>query len=937
MRLVRVCSAVLAIFLATTGAAAGQATGSLPTDSISNAAIRAATTDSAYLSPWVSTIPDHGTIPSPRDFLGYVVGTPGELTPVDRIHDYFNTLTASSPRVKTFVLGQSEEGRDMIVAAIADAELLNRLEDHKSTLRRLADPRTTTSAQADSIIEGAVPIYWMTAGLHSTELGPPEMVMELAYRLAVEDREPFETIRNNVITLITPVLEVDGRTRQVEWYRRHVQGHTDRNNMPPRSPPFWGHYTFHDNNRDGIVVSQPLTRNYLEAFFEWRPTVSLDLHESVPLLYVSGGTGPYNETIDPLTIGEWHTLANYEVARATGMGMPGVWTWGFYTGWYPGYLLWVTNNHNAMGRFYETFGNGTAETLERDLSDASYAGKKITTRQWYRSVPPPATLDWSMRNNTNYMQTGAIASLEMVAENSRLFLDNFYLKGVRAMERGSTQPPYAFHIPAEQRDRDAARQLIDILRLQGIEVSVVAKDTDLEKHEFAEGDLIVSSAQPFGPLARNLLMKQEFPADAEHSPYDDVAWTLGLLLGVETHRIDDAAVLEVSVEPLAGDGPFTQRADLPGRRDVWALPHLAQRELGPFRFALPDVPVYAAGEAFEDGGRDYPAGTLLIDADSVSEEQLRAALSTRALELTALRRMPDVEHHTLDIPRIAVFQSWRSTQNAGWVRYTLDQAGVPYTFIGKDRVRAGNLRRNFDVLLIPQFGGGTRAKSIVAGIDPKWSPLAYITTPDYPSHGVILSSEDITGGIGFAGLEAIRQFVESGGTVVALGSGTTLVTETGMIHDVSVKRPAGLNTPGSVITAKVLQTDSPLTYGYPELTHVFRGNGPLFSVAKHRRYLVPLQFGTKAIGKSAERDDDESDENEAEEAPPLVQSGGIVNGNLDGEAAMVHTTLGDGHLVLFAWNPMHRHITHHDHALVYNALLFWNDLEEPVAPESASP
>jgi len=154
---------------------------------------------------------------------------------------------------------------------------------------------------------------------------------------------------------------------------------------------------------------------------------------------------------------------------------------------------------------------------------------------------------------------------------------------------------------------------------------------------------------------------------------------------------------------------------------------------------------------------------------------------------------------------------------------------------------------------------------------------------------------------------------------------------------VSVKRPSGLNTPGSVITAKVLQLESPLTYGYPELTHVFRGNGPLFSVAKHRRYLVPLQFGTKYVGPASEGDDDEADESEAEEAPPLVQSGGIVKGTLDGEAAMVHTTLGDGHLVLFAWNPMHRHITQHDYALVYNALLFWNDLEVPTPPDAESP
>ena len=158
-----------------------------------------------------------------------------------------------------------------------------------------------------------------------------------------------------------------------------------------------------------------------------------------------------------------------------------------------------------------------------------------------------------------------------------------------------------------------------------------------------------------------------------------------------------------------------------------------------------------------------------------------------------------------------------------------------------------------------------------------------------------------------------------------------------MIQDVSVKRPSGLNTPGSVITAKVLQPTSPLTFGYPELTHVFRGNGPLFAVADHRRYLVPLQFGTKAVGlDDDEPEDDDDDSENGKDEIPLVLSGGIVKGSLDGEAAIVHTTLGEGNLVLFAWNPMHRHITQHDHALVYNALLYWNDLVPPqsaVAPE----
>ncbi|MCH2347545.1 MAG: hypothetical protein MK299_09185, partial [Pseudomonadales bacterium] len=404
--------------------------GELAIDQAATEAIRAATTDEAYLTRWVDSLPEHPAIPSPRDVLGYTIGTPGELTQVDEIYHYFNELAEASDRVEVFQLGQSFEGRDMLVVAIADAQHLQNINTYSSYLEALSDPRLTDAEQAGAIIEQALPIFWMTAGLHSPELGPPEMVMELAYRLAVETREPFTTIRQNVLTLITPVFEVDGRTRQVEWFKRNIKGHTDYFNMPPRSVPFWGHYTYHDNNRDGISISQPITENYVNGVYKWKPTISLDLHESVPLLYVAGGTGPYNEGNSPITIGESQLLANYEISRLTGLGLEGVWTWGYYTGWYPGYMLWATNNHNSMGRFYETFGNGSSETMERDISNSRFAGADVTSRQWYRAAPPPEKLTWSMRNNTNYMQTGVIASLEMVARNGKMFLSNYYQKGV---------------------------------------------------------------------------------------------------------------------------------------------------------------------------------------------------------------------------------------------------------------------------------------------------------------------------------------------------------------------------------------------------------------------------------------------------------------------------------------------------------------------------
>lgn len=922
------------LFITTSGFA--QTTvGNLNIDQLATDTIRLSTTSTDFLTRWVDVLPDHPTVPSPREVLGYTIGTEGELTSVDDIYRYFTALAEASDRVQIFQLGQSFEGRDMLIVAIAEPEHLANIETYKAYLHELADPRLTTREQAEEIVERALPIYWITAGLHSPELGPPEMVMELAYRLAVETREPFANIRENVITLITPVFDVDGRARQVEWYKRNIKGHTDYFDMPPRSVPFWGHYTYHDNNRDGISISQAITRNYIEAVYDWKPTISLDLHESVPLLYVAGGTGPYNEEVSPITISEWQLLANYEISRLTGLGLEGVWTWGYYTGWYPGYMLWATNNHNGMGRFYETFGNGSADTMERDIGDVKFAGNDVTSRQWYRAAPPPEKLTWSMRNNTNYMQTGVIASLEMVAKNGKMFLSNAYQKGVDALEKGVKEAPYAYLIPQQQSDPDSTNYMVSALGRHAIEIQRATAAGAYDEVEIAAGDLLVKLNQPFGPLARTLFENQEFPDDVEVPPYDDVSWTFGLVYGVDVIAIEDVAVLEHRAEAYDQSEQFLPAADLPEGGDVWVIPNYGQRELGPMRFALGDVPVRVAEAEFEADGDSYPAGTLILDLNEVDRGLVANVLEASSLAVVSLSSMPEVASHEMDLPRLGVYQSWTSTQNAGWVRYSLDQANIPYTLFSKDRAKAGNLRGDFDVVLIPHMSASTSLASIMGGIDPKWSPLPYTNTPETPSHGHILSSEDITGGLGFDGMAAFDEFIRGGGTLITLGSAGVLVTDSGILRGI-VKRGAGsMNTPGSVMTVKITDHSSPLVYGYDEITHVFRGNSPIFSVADHDREYSPLQFGVKAYDDSEDADnngaqagDAAADKDESQTNPPLVLSGGIVQGAdvIDGEPAIVSKALDDGHVVLFSWNPMHRHINHHDHAFVYNAILNWNDL-----------
>ena len=901
--------------------------GGLAVDTVSTKAILDATTEKRFLTPLVSAIPDHPTIPSPRDFLGYIAGAPGEMTSVAKIHGYMRAIAAATDRAKIVSLGKTAEGREMIALIIADAKTIANLDDYVAKLNALADPRQTNDAAADKIIDSAKPIYWITAGLHSTEFGPPETSLEIAYRLAAEEREIFKNIRKNVITMITPVLEVDGRNRSVEWFKRHQKGRTNYYDRPPTSPPFWGKYTFHDNNRDGIGLTQPLTKNFLRGFLKYKPTLSLDLHESVPYLYVATGTGPYNQAVSATTVSEWASIANYEVSRLTGMGLPGVWTWGFYTGWFPGYMLWITNNRNSNGRFYETFGNASSETMKRDLGGSRFAGDKVIDKTWYRPSPPSEETLWSMRNNINFMSSGVYISLEYASRNGKDLVKNFYKKGVESIKKGTTKAPYAIVIRHKQRDNGAARELIDLTIKQGIEVHVATKAAKYGDVKIARGDAIIKLNQPYGPFAKNLFEKQKFPKNVKVPPYDDIAWTLGLIRGVDVKMVKEKGVLKHAARLATSGKTFYKTPRALSRARYYAVVHRGQEGLGELRFALPKARMKAAPKKVKIGTKTYPAGTIFIEARSIDTSAFLKVIENTLLEVEGVRSLPRGKLIDLDVPRIGLIHSWISTQDPGWVRYTLDQSKVPYKIIEKTELRAGNLREKYDVILVPNFGRRGSLKALISGVDKKWSPLAYTTTPKTPSHGKIVSSSDITGGFGFEGLTALQAFINKGGTYIGLGSGGSLAVDSGMVRDISMSRP-NINTPGSVITMKITNSSSPLTFGYTGITHAFRGNTPIYRIGKDDRDLVVAQFGTKkASVRPWEKD---KSKKKKEKTTPLVLSGGILSGKnaLNGAPAILEKSVGRGQVILFGWNPMHRHLNHHDHAFVYNALIFWNDLKK---------
>ena len=872
------------------------------------ARVREWTTRPEFLSPLVDHLPAGIGVPSPKDVLGHHAGAPRELTYYAEMVEYYQALAAASPRVSISPIGRTDEDREMVVVTVANEATLAELERYRQDLARLADPRGLGEAEAETVITRAKPIYLLMAGLHSGETGPPEMLMELAYRLAVEEGPLFDRIRDELIVALIPAAEPDGRDRYVDWYYRHLIDITDDRDRIG-GPPYWGKYIFHDNNRD-INYSQRSMRNVLDWYLQWHPPVMHDLHESIPFLYTFSGQAPQNPLLDPIVYGELPWFANFEMAQLTSFGMPGVWTHGFVDMWSPGYLAFMASNHNGLIRFYETFGNGGATTMKRHLKTEDNTPEQArTSREWYRPSPPYEEVEWSMRNNTNYSQTAALTALQLAASNPEVILRNFYRKSRNAVLDGERNPPHGFVIPAGQHDMTRVATLVNLLRIQGVEVGRADGALTFGDETWPAGSYVIKGGQPYFRLAKILLGNPEFPDDGLRT-YDDTGWTMGLMHRVDVVAVDDPTVLDAPVEPVdearitgtvAGEGEA---------RFGYAVAHHGSNHLTTLRYRLGAEgagAVEAAEEGFEAGGVEFPPGSFIVPAPAGTDHAGRLEDWIAELGLTAakLDERPDVAMHPVDPPRLAIYSTWGNTQEVGWVRHAFDQFEIPFDLIFKERVRDGELRADYDVILIPNQG--RTAKGLVFDIEPRGGPRAYTRTDRYRFLGDYGSSEDITGGMGIEGVLELQRFVGGGGVLVTLGAASYVPPEYGLTREIDARRPgSGFYAPGPLVEAEIKATGHPIFYGYETTkTPVRYANGPLLD--------VPRRFRDDWVLMSFSDD---------------VLSGHLRGAEqIEGRPAVVDVPRGEGRVVLFATNPCYRWQNHGEFGMLFNTILHYNDLD----------
>jgi hypothetical protein len=947
------------------------------------------TPDKRILTELVDHMPLSATVPSPLAFLKYVPGENNKLTYHKDIVAYYEALDKASDRVILWEIGKTEEGRPMVALAVADEATIKSLDKYKQITAQLSDPRKITEAQAKELIKTGKPIYYVTGSLHSSEAGSPEMLMELAFRLAVEETPFIQQIRNNSIVVVTPVLEVDGHERYVDSRRASDAGQ-------PQPFVYWGKYVAHDNNRDGIGKGLALTQNLLKSFLDLRPQVLHDLHESVTLLYTSTGTGPYYPDVAPILVTEWWWLAETEIMEMTKRGVPGVWTYNYYDGWVPNYGFWVAVTHNSIGKFYETqsYGGGRgggeapagappaaaaagrggvpAPGAPADAAQAGARGRGTgagQSREWYRPFPvPPEGVQWSGRENINMQESAILIAMNAVAKNREMFLENYYIKNKMMIDQFKTRAPHAYVIPAQQRRRGEAVELMNYFRHEAVEVHTATAPFSIGNVQVAAGDYVIRLDQPYGGLVNTMLGTQWYP-EQNPRPYDDTGWSLPLLRNVQTYKIEDRSIFDKPLTLSTDD--FKAAGTITGTGSTIIIDHTTDSALASFRFANAGVKMSSAEKEFDLGGHHFVAGAFVIP--NANRAVLEPQIRDFGLMAWASDAPPGVPMHDMDVPRIGYIHSWSSTQDEGWVRMVFDKLKIPYTYFGDNLVRQGNLRAKYDVIIYPNgpvtVDGGE--------IPTTGTPRPYKKTDLTPNACPVDSTDDTRGSLGRDGLKALEAFVQEGGVLIAEGTAATLFPEYRLVPGVTLDQPEGFYAPGAVLKVLLGDKSSPILYGYSQnaLGAMYKG-GPNLALGGGGRggggrggnlpagvgggnlqpMAAPPRLTTLDAGPPASAATGAgrggrgaggfagggrggfSGGGTATNAPrvllsyptdpnDLLLSGELVGGEaLTGKPALIDAQLGKGHVVMFGIRPFWRYETHGSFFLAFNAILNWNDL-----------
>jgi hypothetical protein len=688
-------------------------------------------------------------IPTPESVLGYRMGTARRLPDWGEIVGYYETLAAASDRVEVERLGESTDGLPYIAVTVSSPENLDRRAELRAMLGRLYDPRGLSEDDEARIVEDGKVTAFLLCTQHSNEIGAALMTLELAAELATKDDPETREILDNVVTVIVPTHNPDGHQMTVEWYRKWLDTPFEGQPMPW----LYHRYVGHDNNRDWFMLTQAETRLYAALHNRERPQLVFDMHQMQrdgARFMVPPFIDPLDPNQDPVIQQGFADLGTAIATRLTAAGKAGVATNIIFDNYSPS--LAYGNYHGSVDLLSEAASCllATPVTIEEDKLQ-NERGFDPKARTWNHPMPWKGG-EWRLEDIVEYDRLAALAFLEHAARNRRQWLRNYAGVMRRTVEPKEDEKPYAFLIPAAQDDPGTAFELLETLSVGDVEIEEATGEFNANGVTWPAGTQVVRLAQPAGKYVKTLLEVQEYPnlrrwPDGPPSPpYDIAGHTLPLQMGVRAIQVDTPFEAELHVGEV--ERP-KGRLDGTGRLG-WAIsPRSNWSLLAVTRLMSSGFNVHRLAE--EHG--NLPAGSFVLPQQEGLDAVIRTVAEEVGVDVVGLDAPVELQALAFEVPRIGVYQSWRPTIDEGWVRWVFEEYDLPYKTLHDSDVRQGSLRDRFDTIVLPQ----QKPEDVLKG-NPEKNQYKEPYPPEY------------VGGLGQLGIDALREFVEAGGTLVAIDS-----------------------------------------------------------------------------------------------------------------------------------------------------------------------
>jgi hypothetical protein len=832
-------------------------------------------------------------VPAPSAFLGMTVGADRTLADYRQIVAYLRAVAAASSRVKLEVLGKSTLGEDFVMAVVSSEENMANLPRIREIARKLADPRGLPDAEVAALAKEGRAVVLVTCNIHSTEIGASQMVMEWVHGLAAAEDAVTKERLSSVVLLVVPSVNPDGQILETEWYRKYLGTRYEGGRMPWLYHPYVGH----DNNRDWTMLTQKESKALTRAVYhEWHPQVWLDEHQmgsNGPRIFMPPYAEPVSPEIHPLVWREVNLIGSSMALRLEQAGKSGV-IYGYsFDAYWPGGTKNTAWWKNVTGLLTEVASTKLATPVYIPAEELAGGRKGLVEYGPQTNFPNPWRGGWwRLRDIMDYERIVSDAILETCASHRVDLLLNMAAKARSAVAEFPANAAYRIPLSAPaQRDPATALVLATLMAEHAVDV-----------RQAANGDVYIPLAQPYGRFVKEMMEPQRYPevklvAGKEIvRPYDVATWTLPLMMGVSVER----GTLAEGLTAFSGAPP--PAAEAPPAAGAFALAPGSPANAKVVNAALRSAgAVRVAREAVSLGGTTWKAGTWFLDGAAAKVASTAASGTGVRLEPLPAGPPPAAAGVPVRPPRVGLYKPWTASMDEGWTRWLLEQYGFEPKPLDNRTVRAGKLNETLDVLVLPDLS----AETITTGKPRREEgEMKYVVElpPEYQ------------GGLEKEGAKAIRDFVEAGGTLVALaGASDWVIGEFNVpVRNVlaRVKREE-FSCPGSLLRAGV-EEGHPVTWGLPAETALFVDASIAFQTtlpgAEMERWVLATYPG---------------------DAKDLLLSGWITGEErLTRRAAAVAMTYGKGKIVLFGFRPQFRAQTHATFPFLFNAL-WWSVLPAP--------